>query len=168
MIVLDAAAAVHLLLGSPRYAAFLHTSLTDPHWVVPENFVLETASGLQSAWLGGDINEAELDAVLEVLAGLPLDIWPTRPLLPRIRQLAQTTSAYTAAYLALAEELGIPFLTTDSRLATVPGVRAHVLSPAENERLVTDSAEDSGKLLRLPSNGRGLREPRHPAPGTAQ
>lgn len=168
MIVLDAAAAVHLLLGSPRYAAFLHTSLTDPHWVVPENFVLEVASGLQSTWLGGEIDEGELDSVLEVLAGLPLDIWPTRPLLPRIRQLAHTTSAYTAAYLALAEELGIAFVTTDSRLATVPGVRCLVLSPGESPRVVSDAGEDSGKLFKLPSNGRGLREPRHPAPGTAQ
>ncbi len=168
MIVLDAAAAVHLLLGSPRYGAFLRASLTDPHWVVPENFVLEVASGLQSAWLAGEIDEEELDGVLEVLAGLPLDIWPTRPLLPRIRQLAQITSAYTAAYLALAEELGIPLLTTDSRLGTVPGLRCHVFSPGENGKVVTDAGGDSGKLVKLPSNGRGLREPRHPAPGTAQ
>ena len=129
MIVLDASAVVHLLLGTEVHTGFLRTSLADPHWVVPEHFVLEVASGLRGAWMGRDIDDTEFDTVLDVLAGLPLDVWPTRPLLPRIRQLAHDATTYDAAYLALAEELRVALVTTDAILAAAPGVHCQIVQP---------------------------------------
>lgn len=129
MIVLDASAAVHLLLGTPEHADFLRTSITDPHWVVPEHFILETASGIRGSWLGRDIDDKEFDDLLDTLAKLPLDVWPTWPLLPRIRQLAHNATTYGAAYLALAEELEISVVTIDEKFSSVPGVHCAVVRP---------------------------------------
>jgi predicted nucleic acid-binding protein len=57
-----------------------------------------------------------------------LNIWryPHWPLLPRIWQLRSNLTAYDAAYVALAEELGLPLLTRDARLARAVGHQAVV------------------------------------------
>lgn len=129
MIVLDASALVHRILGTPEYANFLRGPLTDPDWAVPEHFLLEAASGIRGSWLGRDIDDREFSDMLDVLATLPLDVWPTRPLLPRIRELAHNATTYDAAYLALAEELGVPLVTTDGKLGSVPGVACRIVRP---------------------------------------
>ena len=47
-------------------------------------------------------------------------------MLPRIWELRDSVSAYDAAYVALAETLSAPLMTTDTRLARAPGIRATV------------------------------------------
>lgn len=108
---------------------FLRGALTDTHWVVPEHFMLEVAGGVRGVWLGGDISNREFDDVLDALADLSLDVWPTRPLLPRIRSFADNATTYDAAYLALAEELTAPLVTVDAKLAAVPGIRCSIVRP---------------------------------------
>jgi predicted nucleic acid-binding protein len=48
------------------------------------------------------------------------------PLLPRIWGLRENVTPYDAAYVALAEALGVPLLTADARLANAPGIRCEV------------------------------------------
>jgi len=40
--------------------------------------------------------------------------------------LRENLTVYDAAYVALAECLGVPLLTADSRLANVPGARCRI------------------------------------------
>ncbi len=65
-------------------------------------------------------------AALDDLSRLPLLRWPHTPLLPRIWVLRANLTAYDATYVALAEELEAPLLTSDGRLADAPGHRARV------------------------------------------
>lgn len=50
-------------------------------------------------------------------------------LLPRIWALRNVLSAYDAAYVALAEVLELPLVTTDLRLARSRGHRAEIVEP---------------------------------------
>jgi predicted nucleic acid-binding protein len=52
--------------------------------------------------------------------------YPHAPLAARIWELRENLTAYDAAYVALAEVLDAPLLTTDRRLAQSPGVHAEV------------------------------------------
>ena len=60
------------------------------------------------------------------LAELDLRRHPDDVLSSRIWELRANVTAYDAAYLALAEALRAPLLTTDGRLARAPGHRATV------------------------------------------
>jgi predicted nucleic acid-binding protein len=126
MLVLDSSAFVDLELERARpelVAAMARTG----HWVVPEHFRIEVFSAVRGAWLGGKIGDEELDRITKRLVALDLDVWPTAPLLPRIRELAGNATAYDAAYLALAEEVGGPLVTADAKFATVPGIRCRIV-----------------------------------------
>jgi predicted nucleic acid-binding protein len=127
VIVLDASAVLELLLGTPagarvarRIAAPAET-LHAPHLVD-----LEVAQVLRRFERAGDIDEARGRDALEVLRSLDVARYPHDLLLPRIWQLRDAVTAYDAAYLALAEALAAPLLTTDARLARSRGHRAHV------------------------------------------
>lgn len=56
----------------------------------------------------------------------PERAFPHEPMLERIWELRENTTAYDAAYLALAEALGARLLTFDARLTRAPGHRARI------------------------------------------
>ena len=124
MIVVDASAFVELLVqrADPALRAALVRS---GHWVVPEHFRIEVANGLRGLWLGRKIDDTGFEAALAQAATQRLDVWPSVPLMPRMRELA--ANAYDAAYLALAEELGAPLVTIDAKYARVPGIRCRII-----------------------------------------
>lgn len=131
MLVVDASAFVDFLTPqSSESPADAHLA-GDGHWVVTEHFTIEVAQALRSLWLRRTIVDGELDAALAALASARLDVWPTLPLLPRIRELIPNVSAYDAAYLALAEELAAPLLTADARLMRAPGARCTFVGVAK-------------------------------------
>ena len=47
-------------------------------------------------------------------------------LLSRIWELRRNVTAYDAAYIALAEALAAPLVTTDAKLARASGIRAEI------------------------------------------
>jgi predicted nucleic acid-binding protein len=126
MIVLDASAFI-ALFGAGEQSPLVAALGRSGHWVVPEHFRAEVLSGLRGLWLGRKTDDDELDRAARVIASRPLDVWPTAPLIPRIRELAANATVYDAAYIALAEELGAPLVTVDAKYARVPGIRCRIL-----------------------------------------
>lgn len=59
-------------------------------------------------------------------SNLDMARYPHDALLPRVWELRKNVTAYDAAYLALAEALDAPLLTTDEKLARSTGHRARV------------------------------------------
>lgn len=127
MVVLDASAALELLINSPLAARIAARVLTaDESLHAPHLIDLEVAQVLRRWTRRGTLPDARAEEALQDLAELPLARYPHQFLLPRIWELRANATAYDAAYLALAEVLGAAIVTCDSALAAVPGNRARV------------------------------------------
>lgn len=61
------------------------------------------------------------DEALEDLLDVDVSLYPHAPLTGRIWELRENLTAYDAAYVALAEALDAPLITTDGRLARASG-----------------------------------------------
>jgi predicted nucleic acid-binding protein len=128
VIVLDASAFVAAVAEGGRRGRTVKAALAaEGHWAVPEHFALEVVNAFRGLWLGRVLDDAGFEIAVEAVQSAELDVWPSRELLPRIRQLASNATAYDAAYLALAEDTGAILLTTDPKLARVPGIRCRVV-----------------------------------------
>jgi predicted nucleic acid-binding protein len=128
MIVIDASAAVDLLLENEPWAGSVEGRLRlDPGGVAaPYLLDAEVGQVLRRFVTGGRVTEARARQALQDLRDLPLARYPHEPLLGRAFDLRANATFYDALYLALAEQLGATLLTRDDALATVPGHRARV------------------------------------------
>ena len=127
MIVIDASAAIELLLGTKIGAAVETRLFSAPEELHAPHLVdVEVAHVIRRWLLRGLIDEARARSALNDLRVLPVIRYGHEILLPRIWQLRNNLSAYDAAYVALAELLDVPLLTCDRRLATASGHGARV------------------------------------------
>lgn len=127
MIVLDASAVLELLLRGPGAAAVETAIASDQESLhAPHLLDLEVVQVLRRYHAKGLIDSARAALALEDLQALGITRYAHEPMLERIWQLRANTTAYDAAYLALAEGLAAPLLTFDERLAKAPGNRAQV------------------------------------------
>ncbi len=127
MIVLDASALLELLLVTDKGRA-IATRIAHPAETLhaPHLVDLEVAQVLRRFVARGLLDEGRSRQALDELRDLDLNRYPHDVLLDRIWELRHNASAYDAAYLALAEALGAPLLTSDARLATLPAARVAV------------------------------------------
>jgi len=118
VIVLDASAAVDLVLG--QAAAKRLGSVVSQHSEVhvPEHFHVEAISALRRLRLHGGLAEHAAQRALSALARLRAIRYPVLPLTDPIWSLRDQITAYDAAYLTLAARLDAGLLTTDSALAS--------------------------------------------------
>lgn len=127
MIVLDASAVLDLLLVTDKgrevaeRIAAPEETLHAPHLID-----LEVAQVLRRYAARRQLDAVRASQALEDLRDLDLNRYPHDVLLGRIWELRNNASAYDAAYLALAETLNAPLLTSDARLREVPGVRVRI------------------------------------------
>ncbi len=127
MIVLDASAAVDWLLQTPAGCQVenrifsRNESLHAPHLLD-----LEVAQVLRRLARQGVISNRRAEEAVRDLVDLRVNRYAHAVFLPRIWQLRQNMSAYDAAYVVLAEQLGATLVTRDQRLAAAAGHAATV------------------------------------------
>jgi predicted nucleic acid-binding protein len=127
MIVLDASAAVDLVLqrdAFERIAARVEASGENIH--VPHLIDLEVAGVLRRLVLQRVVSATRARDGLHDFTALAVWRYPATALLERIWELRANLTVFDAAYIALAEALEAPLVTTDARLAKAPGHRADV------------------------------------------
>lgn len=127
MIVLDASAAIELVLQTTRGRAIAdeiaspEVSLHAPHLIDAE-----VALVLRRQEQRGEIPGERAWSALTDFAALDVFRYPHPLLLARVWELRHTTTAYDALYLALAELLDARLVTTDARLGRGSGSAARV------------------------------------------
>jgi len=127
VIVLDASAAIELLLNTPlapRIARRVFRAGEPPH--APHLIDVEVAQVSRRFARLGEIGAQRARQALDDLVDLPLIRYPHSMLLPAIWALRKNATAYDAAYLALAEALGATLITCDAALGTIPDYGARV------------------------------------------
>ncbi len=122
MIVLDASAAIDWLLQTPagrqieKRICARSDSLHAPHLLD-----LEVVQVLLRLVHNGAISARRADEAVQDLLDLCIARYPHFVFLPRIWRYRHNFSAYDAAYVALAEELGATLITRDRGLASASG-----------------------------------------------
>ncbi len=129
MIVLDASAALELLLRTPAGLIIEELALGPRSTVhAPHLIDLEIAQVLRRYVRQGDMDRGRARQALLDLADLPLERYPHEPFLPRIWELRENLTAYDAAYVVLAEVLRAELVTMDGPLARATGHLAKVVA----------------------------------------
>ena len=127
MTVVDASAVVEMLLRTPVGEKCRERLLAvDESLCAPHLLDVEVAQVMRRFAGRGEITAARGSEALVDLADLPLTRYPHGPLLERVWELRNSVSAYDAVYLALAEALDAPIVTSDGRVARAHGHHATV------------------------------------------
>lgn len=116
MIVLDASAAVDLLLrrGAHRQIEELVTA-HDVH--APELLTVEVLHVLRRFELRGELSDQRAAESVDDLVDLPIEFYPLAPTAQALWRLRSDVSPYDACYVTLAAGLDASLVTTDHRLA---------------------------------------------------
>lgn len=125
MIVLDASAAVELILAT-RPGAVVAQRLRGQTVHAPAHFDVEVIGAIRRALMRRLISDHEGLVAVGDFQNLPVRRWPIKTLVQRVYQLRSTHTVADAAYVALAEGLAVPLITCDARLAQSHGHDADI------------------------------------------
>jgi predicted nucleic acid-binding protein len=119
VIVLDASAAIDWLLQSPvgiKIEKRIFTRSESLH--APHLLDIEVAQAMRRMVRTRAISAQRSEQLLEDLFSLRITRYPHFVFLPQIWRSRDNLSAYDAAYVVLAQELGATLITRDARLAS--------------------------------------------------
>lgn len=126
MIVVDASVLAPALADDRVDGDQARARLRDEALTAPELIDLEVPSVLRRLSRGGQLPARRAELALSDLLALPLRRMSHRPLLRRCWSLRENLTTYDAAYVALAETLGLVLVTSDARLSHAPGLHCDV------------------------------------------
>jgi predicted nucleic acid-binding protein len=123
MIVVDASVLANALADDTEAGRTARVALCGQELAAPDLIAVEVTSVLRARWLAGKVSTQRFEQALEDLTDIPIDMYPTLPLMFRAFGLKDNMTPYDAAYVALAETLNCALVTADRKLAKAPGAK---------------------------------------------
>jgi predicted nucleic acid-binding protein len=124
VIVVDASAALDLLLNREAARALRERFFRAGETLhAPHLLDVEVLHVIRRYNLTGEMTDDRAEEAIRNHLALPIERYSHELLAGRIWQLRTSLTAYDAAYVALAEVLGAPLVTTDARLARSAAAR---------------------------------------------
>lgn len=128
LIVLDASAIADRLLGTSQRAGAVAEEMRTGGVLHTLDFAyLEVLAALRRRGARGELSGQRAQGAIADLVTAPMVRHPAVSLLARVWELRFNHTPYDASYVALAEALKAPLLTTDRRLARSTGHRAEII-----------------------------------------
>jgi predicted nucleic acid-binding protein len=121
MIVIDASVLFEVVADTPGAESIRERLEADPDHAAPHLIDVEVFGVIRREWLRKTLDATAAAQAVADLRDWPGDRYGHRALLERVWELRGTIRGWDAIYVALAEALDVPLLTTDGRLATAPG-----------------------------------------------
>jgi predicted nucleic acid-binding protein len=129
-VVVDSSALVDYVLGPSDRSTWVEEQFDACTWTLraPHLVDVEVLSALRRLVGRGVVGPGLGRRAMTIQAELPITRYSHVPLLDRMWQLRQYITAGDAAYVALAEAVDEPLLTTDVRLGRAHGLRISIHS----------------------------------------
>ncbi len=128
-VVADSSAVAAALVDGGADGEWARAQLEGVPLAAPAHLFVEVSSVLRRAALAGTLGPEVAALAHADLVELPVTSFPFEPLAGRVWALHPSVTAYDAAYVALAEELDVPLVTLDRRLARANGPVCDFLIP---------------------------------------
>ncbi|HKA67922.1 MAG TPA: type II toxin-antitoxin system VapC family toxin [Actinomycetes bacterium] len=126
MIVVDSSALTAVLAGAVPNPRLVARIAVEDSIHATDLLDIEFLGSLRGLLRGGKISEERTRQARFLFAELQVVRYPVAVITDRVWALRHNLSAYDASYVALAEALGCPLITTDNRIATASGHVAQV------------------------------------------
>jgi predicted nucleic acid-binding protein len=123
--VIDASALVEVLIGAEPVQPLRHRVLTS-ELAAPELITCEVLHVLRRRARTDSTGRAQADRAAWWLARTPIAIAGHRMLIDRVWDLCDSITGYDAHYVALAEQLDVPLITCDVKLAGSNGHKVDI------------------------------------------
>ena len=127
--VVDASALVASVSTEDTHNAWAVAVIPKYRLAAPHHVLVESCNTLRKLELMSKISQVDAASDLHALRQVKLELYRFEPYADRIWSLRENLTPYDAAYVALAEELDCPLLTTDMRLLRAPGPRCKFIAP---------------------------------------
>lgn len=121
MIVVDASVLFEVVADTPVAEPIRARLAADADHAAPHVIDVEVFSVIRRERLRGALDATAATQAIEDLRDWPGERYGHRSLLERAWELRETVRGWDAVYVALAEALDAPLLTTDGRLASASG-----------------------------------------------
>jgi predicted nucleic acid-binding protein len=130
-VVIDSSAVVAGLIDEGPDGEWARARLRSESVAAPGHMLVEVSNVLRRQVLAGSLGRDVAALAHADLEDLRVTTFGLESLAARVWALHPTVTAYDAAYVALAERLGVPLLTLDRRLARASGPLCSFLLPPE-------------------------------------
>jgi len=126
MLVVDASCLYDALVGKRGAEQIRARLVADADHAAPHLVDVEVLGVIRRDFLLGRLDMTAATQAVDDLRDWPAERFGHRPFLERAWELRATVRGWDAMYVALAEALQAPLITTDERLARVAGLQCSV------------------------------------------